>query len=107
MAARDLLPGWLPLALVISLLVAFLTWFYHHLQRPSPPVAAGYGLYVGAACAAALACSVNGRGGRPAPARGAVNRLFLAQPRSRRRKTVAAIRPTVVGWMDLAAIRRG
>ncbi len=59
MAARDLSPRLASAAaLVISLLVAFLTWFYYHLNV-SPPVAAGYGLYVGAACAlAALACSV-------------------------------------------------
>ena len=59
MAARDLSPRLASaVALVISLLVAFLTWFYYHLNV-SPPVAAGYGLYVGAACAlAALACSV-------------------------------------------------
>lgn len=59
MAARDLSPRLAAAAaLVISLLVAFLTWFYYHLNV-SPPVAAGYGLYVGAACAlAALACSV-------------------------------------------------
>ena len=59
MAARDLSPRLASAAaLVISLLVAFLTWFYYHLNV-SPPVAAGYGLYVGAACAlVALACSV-------------------------------------------------
>ena len=59
MAARDLSPRLASVAaLVLSLLIAFLTWFYYHLNV-SPPVAAGYGLYVGAACAlAALACSV-------------------------------------------------
>ncbi len=59
MAARDLSPRLASAAaLVISLLIAFLTWFYYHLNV-SPPVVAGYGLYVGAACAlAALACSV-------------------------------------------------
>jgi hypothetical protein len=45
-------------ALVISLLIGMLTvWYYHINVRP--PVAAGYGLYVGAAaCAAATACSL-------------------------------------------------
>ena len=59
MAARDLSPRLASAAaLVISLLIAFLTWFYYHLNV-SPPVVAGYGLYVGTACAlAALACSV-------------------------------------------------
>jgi hypothetical protein len=45
-------------ALAISLLIAVLTVWYYHLNVV-PPVAAGYGLYVGAAGAAgALCCSV-------------------------------------------------
>ncbi len=72
MAARNLSPRLASAtALVISMLLAFLTWFYYHLNV-SPPVAAGYGIYIGAGCAlAALACSVWALlaallGGRPA-----------------------------------------
>lgn len=44
-------------AAVLSVLVAVLTWWYFR-ANVSPPVAAGYGLYLGAAFAgAALACS--------------------------------------------------
>lgn len=45
-------------ALVISILVAALTWWYFHANVVAP-VTAGYGFYVGAGCAVAvLACSV-------------------------------------------------
>lgn len=45
-------------AVVIALLVAVLTWWYFTINV-SAPVAAGYGFYLGAACAlAALASSV-------------------------------------------------
>lgn len=45
-------------ATVISFLVAVLTWWFFY-TNVRVPVTAGYGLYVGAACAAALlACSV-------------------------------------------------
>ncbi|MCV7399790.1 hypothetical protein H7K24_06450 [Mycobacterium fragae] len=45
-------------ALVISLLIAALTVLYYHVNV-KPPIAAAYGLYVGAvATAGALACSV-------------------------------------------------
>ena len=45
-------------AVVISALVAVLTWWYFR-ANVAPPVAAGYGFYIGAVCAlAALACSV-------------------------------------------------
>ena len=59
MAAQNLSPRLASAAaLVISALLGFLTWFYYHLNV-SPPVAAGYGIYVGAGCAlAALVCSV-------------------------------------------------
>lgn len=44
-------------AVVISLLVAELTWWYYH-ANVTPPVAAGYGLYLGAVSAVAvLLCS--------------------------------------------------
>ncbi|MCW1959592.1 MAG: hypothetical protein KIH64_013825 [Mycobacterium sp.] len=44
-------------AAVLSILVAVLTWWYFH-ANVAPPVTAGYGFYVGAACAAGLlACS--------------------------------------------------
>ncbi|GBE64758.1 hypothetical protein MFM001_12200 [Mycobacterium sp. MFM001] len=44
-------------ALVLSLLIGALTWWYYDVNV-SPPVAAGYGLYVGAAGAAgAVVCS--------------------------------------------------
>lgn len=59
MAARDLSPRLAATAaLAISALLAILMWFYYHLNI-SPPVTAGYGLYIGAACAfGALMCSV-------------------------------------------------
>jgi hypothetical protein len=45
-------------AAVLSVLVAVLTWWYFHVNV-APPVNAGYGLYLGAVCAAAvLACSL-------------------------------------------------
>lgn len=44
-------------AVVLSVLVAVLTWWYFHVNV-IPPVAAGYGLYIGAVSAVAvLACS--------------------------------------------------
>jgi len=59
MAARNLSPRLAATAaLLISALIGLLTWWYYHLNV-SPPVSAGYGLYVGAACAlAAVVCSV-------------------------------------------------
>ena len=59
MAARNLSPRLAATAaLVISALIGVLTWWYYHLNV-SPPVSAGYGIYVGAACAlAAVICSV-------------------------------------------------
>jgi len=59
MAARELSPRLTATAaLVISVLIGILTWWYYHLNV-SPPVAAGYGLYIGAGCAlAALLSSV-------------------------------------------------
>lgn len=59
MAARDLSPRLAAsAALVISVLIGVLTWWYYH-SNVSPPVAAGYGFYIGAACAvAAILCSV-------------------------------------------------
>ena len=59
MAARNLSPRLAATAaLVISALIGLLTWWYYHLNV-SPPVSAGYGFYIGAACAlAAVACSV-------------------------------------------------
>jgi hypothetical protein len=45
-------------ALLISLLIAVLTWWYYDVNV-KPPVSAGYGLYVGAAGAVgAVCCSV-------------------------------------------------
>ncbi len=45
-------------AVVVSLLVGVLTWWYFH-ANVIGPVAAGYGFYIGVACAAGvLACSV-------------------------------------------------
>ena len=45
-------------AVVISVLVAILTWWYFHANVVGP-VAAGYGLYIGAVCAfGVLGCSV-------------------------------------------------
>ncbi len=59
MAARNLSPRLAATAaLVISALIGLLTWWYYHLNV-SPPVSAGYGFYVGAACALlAVVCSV-------------------------------------------------
>lgn len=59
MAARNLSPRLAATAaLVISALIGLLTWWYYHLNV-SPPVSAGYGFYVGAACALlAAVCSV-------------------------------------------------
>jgi hypothetical protein len=59
MAARNLSPRLAATAaLVISALIGLLTWWYYHLNV-SPPVSAGYGFYVGAACALlAMVCSV-------------------------------------------------
>jgi heme/copper-type cytochrome/quinol oxidase subunit 3 len=59
MAARNLSPRLAAAAaLVISVLLGVLTYWYYHLNV-SPPVSAGYGLYIGAACAlAAVVCSV-------------------------------------------------
>lgn len=59
MAARDVSPRLAAAAaVVISLLVGLLTWWFFH-ANVQPPVAAGYGLYLGAVCAAAaLACSL-------------------------------------------------
>jgi hypothetical protein len=58
MAARNLSPRLAATAaLVISALIGLLTWWYYHLNV-SPPVSAGYGFFIGAACAlAAAACS--------------------------------------------------
>jgi hypothetical protein len=58
MAARNLSPRLAATAaLVISALTGLLTWWYYHLNV-SPPVSAGYGFFIGAACAlAAAACS--------------------------------------------------
>lgn len=45
-------------ALVVSLLVGVLSWWYHH-ANVHPPVSAGYGFYVGAVCVlGVLVCSV-------------------------------------------------
>lgn len=45
-------------ATVLSILVAVLTWWYFHVNV-APPVSAGYGFYLGAACAVAvLACAL-------------------------------------------------
>ena len=59
MAARNLSPRLAATAaLVISALIGLLTWWYYHLNV-SPPVSAGYGFYIGAACALlAVLCSV-------------------------------------------------
>ncbi|MCX2934833.1 hypothetical protein ORI20_31705 [Mycobacterium sp. CVI_P3] len=59
MVARNLSPRLAAAtALVISVLVGVLTYWYYHLNV-SPPVSAGYGFYIGAACAAgALLSSV-------------------------------------------------
>ncbi len=59
MAARGLSPRVAASAAVmISVLVAVLTWWYFH-SNVTPPVTAGYGLYMGAVCAlGVLGCSV-------------------------------------------------
>ena len=58
MAARNLSPRLAATAaLVISVLIGVLTWWYYR-HNVSPPVAAGYGFYIGAASAlAAVVCS--------------------------------------------------
>ncbi len=59
MAARAVAPRLAAIAaVVISLLIIMLTWWFFR-SNVHPPVSAGYGLYLGAAsAAAALACSV-------------------------------------------------
>lgn len=59
MAARDLAPRLSAgLAVAVSVFVAVLTWWYVH-TNVRPPVAAGYGLYLGAVFVlGALVCSV-------------------------------------------------
>ncbi|BBY64877.1 hypothetical protein [Mycolicibacterium helvum] len=59
MVARNLSPRLAAAAaLVISVLLGVLTYWYYHLNV-SPPVSAGYGFYIGAVCAAgALLSSV-------------------------------------------------
>jgi hypothetical protein len=59
MAARELLSRLAAFAaVVISVLVVVLTWWYFHVNVV-PPVAVGYGLYIGAVCAlGVLGCSV-------------------------------------------------
>ena len=59
MAARDLAPRLSAgVAVVVSVLVAVLTWWYFH-TNVRPPVGAGYGLYLGAVFAlGVLVCSV-------------------------------------------------
>ena len=59
MVARELSPRLAAAAaLVISVLLGVLTYWYYHLNV-SPPVSAGYGFYIGAACTAgALLSSV-------------------------------------------------
>ena len=59
MVARDLLSRLAAsAAVVVSVLVAVLTWWYFRVNV-APPVAAGYGLYIGAVCAlGVLGCSV-------------------------------------------------
>ena len=59
MVARGLSPRLAAAAaVVISVLIGVLTYWYYHLNV-SPPVSAGYGFYIGAACAAgALVSSV-------------------------------------------------
>lgn len=76
MVARELLSQLAASAAVaISVLVVVLTWWYFHVNVV-PPVAAGYGFYIGAVCAlGVLGCSVwalviallNGQA-RPSPA---------------------------------------
>lgn len=59
MSAREISPRLAAsAAAVVSLLATLLTWWFFH-SNVRPPIAAGYGLYLGAACAlAALACSL-------------------------------------------------
>lgn len=59
MVARELAPrSSAAVAVVISILTAVLTWWYFH-ANVRPPVAAGYGLYLGAVFViGVLACSV-------------------------------------------------
>lgn len=59
MVARDLAPRVsAAVSVVISILVAVLTWWYYH-ANVRPPVGAGYGLYLGAVLVVGvLACSV-------------------------------------------------
>ena len=59
MVARDLSPRWAAVAaLLISLVIAVLTWFYHRLNVHSP-VSAGYGFYLGSVFTlAAVGCSI-------------------------------------------------
>ena len=59
MIARELSPRLAAAAaVVIAVLVAVLTWGYYRVNV-HPPVAAGYGLYLGAACAlATVICAV-------------------------------------------------
>jgi hypothetical protein len=73
MTARDLSPRFGALAsALISVLIIGLTWYYYRLNV-NPPVAAGYGLYVGAAFGTGAAvCSIWAviaamTGGRPQP----------------------------------------
>ena len=58
MVARDLAPRVsAAVSVVISILVAVLTWWYYH-ANVRPPVGAGYGLYMGAVLVVGrLACS--------------------------------------------------
>lgn len=59
MAARDITPRLAAgAAVVIALLISALTWWFYH-ANVHPPVAAGYGLYCGAAGAlVAVACAL-------------------------------------------------
>lgn len=59
MSARGIAPRLAAAAaVVISLLVSLLVWWFFH-ANVRPPVAAGYGWYLGVACAgAALLCSL-------------------------------------------------
>ena len=58
MIGRELSPRLAAAAsVVVSVLVGILCWWYHH-ANVHPPVAAGYGFYLGAACAlGVLGCS--------------------------------------------------
>jgi hypothetical protein len=59
MAARELSPRFAAFAAVsTSMLIVGLTWYYYRLNV-APPVAPGYGLYVGAVCGmSAAVCSI-------------------------------------------------